>query len=113
MGAAKTENARRLRRNQTDAEGRLWQELRAQQLGAKFRRQHPIGPYIADFACIEKGLVVELDGGQHATEAGRAYDTERTAYLGAAGFRVIRFWNNEALTNMPGVLEVIRRELGE
>ncbi|WP_233554792.1 endonuclease domain-containing protein [Deinococcus cavernae] len=87
MGARNTEKARRLRRDQTTTEALLWQELRYQRLGVKFRRQHPVGSYIADFVCIEKGLMIELDGRQHATEEGRAYDTERTAYLNAAGFK--------------------------
>ncbi|MDO4245108.1 MAG: endonuclease domain-containing protein [Deinococcus sp.] len=111
MGATRTERARQLRRNQTEAEDKLWHELRGSKLGHKFRRQHPIGPYIADFACITKGLVVELDGGQHAEESARLYDAERTAYINAAGFKVVRFWNNEVLGNMIGVLEVIEGEL--
>jgi very-short-patch-repair endonuclease len=85
------ERARRLRREMTDAERRLWAMLRGSQLeGAKFRRQVPIGRYIADFACFKSKLIVELDGSQHADSA---YDAERDAWLEAQGFRVLRFWN--------------------
>jgi len=102
--------ARDLRRHQTDAERRLWRRLRDRQLaGAKFRRQHPIGQYIVDFCCLEAKLVVELDGGQHA--ARRATDTERTAFLEAQGYRVLRFWNNDVLSNLDGVLQRIAEAL--
>ena len=80
-------------------------------MGVKFRRQHPVGPYFADFACVEQGLIIELDGGQHGTEEGREYDAERTAYMSVAGFKVLRFWNNEVMTNLPGVLQVIKSHL--
>jgi len=93
--------ARALRFNSTDAEGRLWQILRARQLGGhKFVRQFAIGPYFADFVCRELALVVELDGGQHFESM---HDAERTAYLNAHGYSVLRFWNNEVLENMDGV----------
>jgi len=96
--------ARRLRRSMTDAELALWRILRSRQLqGFKFRRQHPIGPFVADFVCLERKLVVELDGGHHAQQA--EADAERTQYLQGAGFRVIRFWNNDVLTEMDGVAE--------
>lgn len=105
-----TERARSLRNEQTDVEKRLWRELRNRQLdGFKFRRQHGVGPYIVDFVCIEAGLVVELDGGQHAEQAG--YDSRRSVFIEAAGYRVVRFWNNEMLENIEGVLERIRAEL--
>ncbi|MEX2617104.1 MAG: endonuclease domain-containing protein [Alphaproteobacteria bacterium] len=95
---------RALRRNATDAEALLWSRLRNRQIGGrKFRRQHPVGPCIADFACPEAMLIVELDGGQHRPET----DAARTAYLEARGFTVLRFWNNEALGNPDGVLETI------
>jgi len=98
--------ARRLRKNQTDAESRLWQRLRNRSLvGCKFRRQHPIGPYIADFVCIERRLVIEVDGGQHAAQV--EADNSRTAYLESKGFRVVRFWNHQVLTEMDAVLERI------
>ena len=100
--------ARKLRRASTDAEKRLWHHLRARQLeGAKFVRQFPIGGHIADFACCDAHLVVELDGGQHGDEA----DAARTAVIEAFGYRVIRFWNNDVLANTEGVLEAIRQEL--
>ncbi len=95
--------ARNLRRRQTDAERRLWARLRDRRLlGAKFSRPVPIGPYIVDFCCRELKLVVELDEGQHATRA--AYDAERTAFLERLGYRVMRFWDNEALANTDGVV---------
>ena len=95
--------ARRLRRDQTDAERKLWSRLRDRRLGgARFRRQHPIGSYVADFCCTEANLVIELDGGQHALRTWE--DQERTAYIESHGYRVLRFWDNEALTNTEGVL---------
>ena len=100
--------ARTLRRQSTDAEQRLWRHLRSRQLeGAKFLRQFPIGPHVADFACRSARLAVELDGGQHSPEA----DGPRTASIEGFGYKVIRFWNNEVLENSEGVLEVIRQEL--
>lgn len=105
-----TEHARSLRIGQTDVEKRLWRELRNRQLdGFKFRRQHGIGPYIVDFICIEAGLVVELDGGQHAEQV--SYDSRRSDFIESAGYRVVRFWNNEILENTEGVLERIRELL--
>ena len=94
------------------AEKLLWQKLRARQLGgAKFRRQTPIGPYIVDFVSFEHRLVVEIDGGQHnASERGQ-HDLKRTAWLEAQGFRVLRFWNNQVLANLEGVLERTLQEL--
>jgi very-short-patch-repair endonuclease len=97
------QNAIHLRQNQTDVEKKLWHVLKDRRLaGYKFRRQHPIPPYIADFVCIEKKLIVELDGGQHAENA--VYDAQRDAALEAQGFFVLRFWNNEILENQEGVL---------
>jgi len=105
--------ARELRRASTPAERKLWSALRSKQLcGLKFRRQHPLPPYIVDFYCHEKRLVVELDGGQHNEVARTAYDLERTAWLQAQGLRVIRFWNYEVETNLAGVLEAITRACG-
>jgi len=99
--------ARRLRRHQTDAERLLWSHLRARRLeGLKFRRQHPIGRYIVDFVCLEKAVIIEVDGGQHAYNQ---RDRERDEFLQRAGFRVLRFWNHEVFTNLWGVLEVIRK----
>jgi very-short-patch-repair endonuclease len=102
--------ARKLRKEQTDAERRLWWQLRNRQLeGWKFRRQYPIGDYIADFVCIDAKLIVELDGGQHSEQ--RQYDENRTRDLEKAGFVVLRFWNNDVLTNSEGVIEEILRML--
>ena len=103
-------NARRLRRTQTDAESKLWAKLRARQIGGvKFRRQHPIGPYVADFCCLEHSLIIEIDGGQHAEQM--QSDQSRTAVLKLQGFRVLRFWNNEVLANIEAVLEQIYQAL--
>jgi BirA family biotin operon repressor/biotin-[acetyl-CoA-carboxylase] ligase len=101
--------AHRLRRDATDVERRLWHALRAAALPCKRRRQHPIGRRIVDFACPRCKLAIELDGGQHDAQA-RA-DARRTAEIAAHGYRVIRFWNNDVIDNLDGVLETIRREL--
>jgi len=98
--------ARKLRREATEAEVRLWSKLRRRQLaGVRFRRQQPIGPYIVDFFCPEAQLIVEVDGGQHADR--EAYDAAPTERLEERGFRVVRFWNNDALANTEGVLLTI------
>ncbi|HEY7553575.1 MAG TPA: endonuclease domain-containing protein [Candidatus Binatia bacterium] len=98
--------ARALRHNPTEAERLLWRHLRLWQLsGYKFRRQQPIGNYIVDFACLEKRLVVELDGGQHAEQS--SYDIKRDEWLRGAGFRVLRFWNHDVLKNPLSVKERI------
>ncbi len=92
----------------TDAERRMWFLVRSHQIqGYNFRRQVPIGPYIVDFACLSLKLIIELDGGQHADRA--AQDEQRSEYLRAQGFRVLRFWNNDVLGNTDGVLEMIKR----
>jgi len=101
------ERAKTLRHNQTDAERKLWTRLRAAQLGVKFRRQHPVASYYADFCCVEHALIVELDGGQHDEPS----DAKRTADLEQAGFRVLRFWNDEVLVRTDDVLEEIVRVL--
>ena len=104
--------ARSLRRGMTDAERKLWSVIREKQLnGFRFRRQHPIGRYVVDFACPETGLVVELDGGQHQDQV--AYDEQRVAFIENRGWRVLRFWNNEVLGNLDGVLTVIAETLDE
>jgi primosomal protein N' (replication factor Y) len=101
--------ARDLRRRSTDAERALWHHLRNRTLtGCKFRRQHPIGPYIVDFACVERALIVELDGGQHVQSNA---DARRTDLLQSEGFRVLRFWNNDALMQIETVLAVIHDAL--
>ena len=76
-------------------------------LGLEFRRQHPLGNYFADFVCIEIGLIVELDGGQHSEDQNVSYDEKRSAGLAAMGFRVLRFWNNEVLNETDAVMEKI------
>jgi very-short-patch-repair endonuclease len=102
--------ARTLRVNSTDAERRLWYYLRHRRLnGFRFRRQVPIGRYVVDFVCIRARLIVELDGGQHAESV--IEDLERTLYLARGGFRVIRFWNDEALQRTEAVLESILEAL--
>ncbi|MGE0581877.1 MAG: endonuclease domain-containing protein [Steroidobacteraceae bacterium] len=100
--------ARRLRRNTTDAERTLWLHLRCRGLAqARFRRQHPIGPYVVDFACLEHRLVIELDGGHHGHARFKELDTKRTAWLESRGFRVIRFWNHDVLHRTESVLAMI------
>jgi len=100
--------ARKLRKNMTDAERKLWHFLRSRRLaGLKFRRQVPIGPYIVDFACLEKKVIVEIDGGEHNFPDHRRYDAQRDAYLEGQGFRVLRFWNNQVLSDIEAVLTVI------
>ena len=102
----RTATARKLRRDQTDAERTLWFRLRDRRLcGMKFRRQVPIDRYVVDFCCESARLIVEVDGGQHAGRSEE--DKTRTGALEARGYLVLRFWNNEVLQNMDGVLEVI------
>jgi very-short-patch-repair endonuclease len=97
--------ARELRKTSPEAEQKLWRHLRNRQLGGwKFRRQHPIDRYFADFACLEAGLIVELDGGQHFEPDAMQSDARRTAALNAAGFQVLRFNDHEALTQTDAVL---------
>ncbi len=104
------EIARKLRRASPDAELKLWHYLRNRHLDKhKFRRQHPLPPYVVDFICIESKLIVELDGGQHLEQVSR--DEERTAFLESLGFRVIRFWNDDVLLKPDVVLEEIFRNL--
>ncbi len=101
--------ARALRQASTDAEIRLWAALRGRRLAAfKFRRQHPIGRFVVDFACTRHHLVIEADGGQHAD---READAERTKWLEGQGWRILRFWNNDILANTEGVLETILEAL--
>ncbi|MDO6964420.1 very-short-patch-repair endonuclease [Rhizobium alvei] len=100
-----TTKARTLRQNETEAEYRLWGELRNRLLnGHKFARQVPLGPYVADFVCREKRLVVELDGSQHAESN---HDTTRTRWLNDHGYSVLRFWNHEVLEERRAVLDTI------
>jgi very-short-patch-repair endonuclease len=97
----------------TDAEMKIWQRLRAHRFrGLSFRRQLPVGPYVVDFACLDARLIIEIDGGQHASDQAK-YDAKRDAWLRAEGFVVLRFWNNDVLTNLRGVLERIADTLHE
>jgi very-short-patch-repair endonuclease len=103
---------RTLRKNQTDAEKKLWSILRSRKLaGAKFRRQCPLGKYILDFYCPELKLCIEADGGQHYEDTGRQQDALRTQFLSGSGVQVLRFSNLEILNNIEGVLEVIRESI--
>lgn len=101
--------ARVLRKNQTPQEQKLWNLIRNNQLGVKFKRQYPIGNYIVDFVCREKWLVIELDGSQHNEDENILNDNERTLYLNSRGFKVIRFWNNDINNNIEGVILEIKK----
>ena len=102
-----TTTARNLRKRLTDTERLLWSQLRAKQIeGFKFRRQAPIGKYIVDFVCYDQRLIVEVDGGQHSENVDE--DKIRDKWLREQGYKVLRFWNNEVLKNMEGVLETIK-----
>jgi very-short-patch-repair endonuclease len=92
----------------TDAERRLWRVVRNRGVGPKFRRQVPIGPFVVDFAAVDERLVIEVDGGQHAESRP---DQDRDQYLRSQGFQVLRFWNTDVLTNLEGVISVIKRAL--
>ncbi|WP_407354129.1 endonuclease domain-containing protein [Luteimonas sp. R10] len=105
---AKRDLARALRRDMTTAECMLWRQLRRRRLGWRFRRQHPIGPYVADFVCVEARLVIEVDGGQHM---GSATDPRRDAFLRTRGFEILRFWNNDVTANLEGVCTAIAAHL--
>ena len=100
------EFAKTMRHNATDAENLMWQLLRNKRfMNLKFRRQHVIKPYIVDFYCHKIGLVIELDGGQHGTDEGKEYDTERTKFLEALGLKVVRYWNHDVLGRTDVFLE--------
>jgi len=103
-----TKRARRLRKEMPDAEKKLWWRLRRGQIsGLSFRRQHPMGPYVLDFYCPLIQLAIELDGGQHNEQTTQIRDERRTSWLNTKGVTVIRFWNNDVLSNMDGVLTEI------
>ena len=103
-------NARKLRRSSTDVEKKLWHRIRDKQIeDFRFRRQRPIGKFIVDFICLDARLIVELDGGQHAENT--LGDSKRTEFLESLGYKVVRFWNNEVIENMEGVLDRLREEL--
>ena len=104
--------AKQLHRNMSPAEAKLWQHLRAHRMGGiHFRNQHAIGNYIVDFCTPRKKLIIELDGSQHLDQ--KEYDDERTKYLESRGYRVLRFWNNDVLSNIDDVLRVIWNALRE
>jgi very-short-patch-repair endonuclease len=106
----KRDFAKDLRTAATDAERILWSLLRArQQGGLRFRRQQPIGPYIVDFFCPSAKLIVELDGSQHGTDQSISYDNDRTRFLQARGYRVLRFWNTDVIKYRDSVLDAIHR----
>ena len=101
-----------LRKNQTEAEKTLWQELRNRKLfGIKFYRQYSAGPYVLDLYCPELRLAIELDGGQHADGNAKDYDEHRSKYLLIYGIKVIRFWNNDVINNMEGVMSRIMEQI--
>ena len=110
LGGKTRERARELRGNMTAAERRLWWVIRNQRVdGARFRRQVPVGEYFADFCCLKQKLIIEVDGGQHSET--EDYDRTRTEFLEAQGFRVIRFWNGDVMTNLEGVVDIILEAL--
>ena len=112
MAKGLTHLAKGLRKRSTDVEQLLWSQLRAGRFeGMKFRRQHPVGQYIADFVCLGRKLIIELDGGQHTLREKILQDRQRDAWLEKEGYTVLRFWDNEVLINTSGVLEVIRERL--
>jgi very-short-patch-repair endonuclease len=104
------QRSRKLRTEQTATEQLLWSKLRRRQIGGhKFRRQQVLGPYIVDFVCMEKKVVIELDGGQHSEQL--QYDQRRTGWLEQQGFLVLRFWDNQVFKEMEAVLRVIEATL--
>ena len=108
--AGAKDKARELRERMTEAEGVLWQHLRGRRFqDFKFRRQRPLGPYILDFVCLQAGLVIEIDGGQHVQQ--QTYDQARTALIESQGLTVIRFWNHDVLNETPAVLETVWQAL--
>jgi very-short-patch-repair endonuclease len=108
MTSFRRATARRLRANQTGAEITLWRKLRTLETkGTHFRQQVPVGPYVADFACLASRLMIELDGSHHGEEPTKTQDESRTRWLEAEGYRVLRFWNNDFTENLDGVMETI------
>ncbi len=105
------QRARKLRRDSTEVEKKLWSALRRKLPVYKWRRQMPLGPYIADFACFAEKVIIEIDGGQHASA--KLYDDRRTRFIEAQGYRVLRFWNNDVMSNADGVLETIANSLSQ
>ena len=112
MGGKTTKRARRLRRDSSFPERLLWAKLRNRQLGGwKFRRQHPIGPYFADFVCLEHKLVVELDGDTHGEASQQVRDAVRTRFMESESWQVLRIWNSDLMENIDGVLDTILENL--
>ncbi|MBI2552729.1 endonuclease domain-containing protein [Candidatus Uhrbacteria bacterium] len=105
------ERRRELRKNSTEAERRVWRILSRKQMGARFFRQYSVGLYVLDFYCPVHRLAVEVDGGQHAEEANRKHDDERTQYLASQDIKVVRFGNNDVMQNLEGVWQKIKEEL--
>jgi very-short-patch-repair endonuclease len=110
MASPITKRARELRNNPTDAEKALWKALKENYPDLKFRRQYPVGRYFADIACKDRKLIIELDGGQH--DPASITEQKRTDYLQQSGYRVVRFWNNDVLGNIEGVMTDIAMILG-
>jgi very-short-patch-repair endonuclease len=112
--ASAKRDRRRLRKNATDAERKLWTILQSKRMaGLRFCRQYSVGPYILDFYCLERRLAVEVDGGQHADVRGQEHDAQRDRYLRELNIRVIRFWDNDVLQNIEGIGERIKEEVEE
>lgn len=107
------QNAKANRKNPTEAEAVIWNVLRAKNLGVRFRRQHPINDYIADFVCLSHKLVIEIDGGYHTDEKVILSDEERTSYLEKDGFTVVRFTNEQVMLDIDNVIEFIKRKIYE
>jgi very-short-patch-repair endonuclease len=104
----KRKTAKNLRANTTAAEDILWRHLRRLEIkGSHFRRQVPIGPYVADFACLKERLIIEVDGSQHGEDDNSRHDEVRTRWLNSEGYRVMRFWNNDVMSNTESVMEAI------
>ena len=104
--------SRTLRKNQTPQELKIWNLLRNRQFhNLKFKRQYPIGDYIVDFVCVEKFLIIEIDGGQHNEEFNVQKDTKRTKYLESRGFKVVRFWNNDIDYNLDAIFEELENHI--
>ena len=102
-------HARHNRKNMPAAEVILWERLRRKQLGVSFRRQHPIKPFIVDFACISRKLIIELDGESHIGHENEIYDAKRTKYIEAQGWTVLRFWNDDIYESLDAVIEKIKK----
>ena len=112
MSMTRLERAKALRKEMTLPERALWKALAAKRLeGVKFKRQQPVGPFIVDFISFERNLIIEIDGGHHDEGVTRAYDQTRTHWLETQGFQIIRFWNNEVLANLEGVISRIKEML--